>query len=314
MPRSKTTAGAGAGCGARHAGQIAKWSSRGSEQRTQARKTKRLSNPARGAGLGHRSTTLRATSALGGTKKSCRLFWVLSLAVRFPDVRRVVVLTGAGISVASGLRTYRGPRGLWTEEPGLAGELVAGIEPSALWGVARAWRSEVERAKPNAAHMALAMYQRELERAGGTCTVVTQNVDGLHERAGGGIVIALHGSLSRNRCSRSECTSEGRAALGDAAAPPPCHACGAPLRPDIVLFEEPLGALEEWSAKKALRDVELFVAIGTSGTVSPASNFVRAAKYAGAHTMLVNLDATGGSGFDEVVTGDAQVLVPKLFA
>ncbi|NOU29457.1 MAG: NAD-dependent deacylase [Polyangiaceae bacterium] len=233
---------------------------------------------------------------------------------RFPDARRVVVLTGAGISVASGLRTYRGPRGLWTEDPKLAGELVAGVDPQALWTVARAWRSEVARAQPSAAHRALAAYQSSLAAEGGTCTVVTQNVDGLHERAGTEGVIALHGALSKNRCSRPGCEGQAVASLDDVPAPPPCAACGAPLRPDIVLFEEPLGALEEWSAKKALRDVELFVAIGTSGTVSPASNFVRAAAYAGAHTLLINLDANGGSTFDEVVMGDAEVLVPELFA
>ncbi len=237
-----------------------------------------------------------------------------SLRTRFPGARRVVVLTGAGISVASGLRTYRGPRGLWTEDPALAQQLVAGVDVQALWGVARAWRSEVARAHPSAAHRALAAYEGALVRGGGICTVVTQNVDGLHERAGSRGVIALHGSLSKNRCSRPGCASEAVAAVGDVAAPPACNTCGAPLRPDIVLFEEPLGALEEWSAKKALRDVELFVAIGTSGTVSPASNFVRAATYAGAHTVLVNLDAQGGSAFAEVALGDAELVVPQLFA
>lgn len=239
---------------------------------------------------------------------------MVSLRRRFPDARRVVVLTGAGISVASGLRTYRGPGGLWTEDPQLARQLVAGVDARELWSVARAWRSEAARAQPSAAHVALAAYQAELERAGGTFTLVTQNVDGLHERAGSAGVVALHGSLWRNRCSRPGCASEPVVAGSDVTAPPPCATCGAPLRPDIVLFEEPLGALEEWSAKKALRDVDLFVAIGTSGTVSPASNFVRAATYAGAHTVLVNLEANGGSGFDEVVTGDAEVLVPSLFA
>jgi NAD-dependent deacetylase len=234
----------------------------------------------------------------------------------------VVVLTGAGISVASGLRTYRGPRGLWTENPALAEQLVAGVDAHELWRVAQAWRAEMKSAVPSAAHRALAGYQAEIVRAGGTCEIITQNVDGLHERAGSSKnVIALHGSLSRDRCSRAGCTREPSAANGDVAAyaaadsaPPACGVCGAPLRPDIVLFDEPLGALEEWSAKKVLRDVDLFAAIGTSGTVSPASNFVRAAAYAGAHTLLVNMDAHGDSAFAEVHTGDAELLVPKLFA
>ena len=94
---------------------------------------------------------------------------------------------------------------------------------------------------------------------------------------------------------------------------PSCVECGAPVRPDIVLFEELIPAFEEWTAKKALRDVDLFVAIGTSGTVSPASNYVRSAEYAGAHTVLINLEIEGDAPFAEIHRGDAVELVPLLF-
>jgi NAD-dependent deacetylase len=95
---------------------------------------------------------------------------------------------------------------------------------------------------------------------------------------------------------------------------PTCERCGALVRPDIVLFNEMIGALEDWTAKRALRDADLFVAIGTSGTVSPASSFVRSAAYAGAHTVLVNLEASDSVPFVEVIRGEAQTLVPELFA
>jgi len=236
----------------------------------------------------------------------------LPFSKREPKPRNVVVLTGAGISVASGLKPYRGPGGLWTANPELATRLVAGIDVEALWTVACDWRKELASAAPNAAHHALADFERNLRRRGGKFTLITQNVDGLHLRAGSVNVVEFHGSLRRSRCN-VECGAEPFSDERSAGAVPSCTACGAPARPDIVLFDELIGAFEDWSAKRALRDCDLFVAIGTSGTVSPASNFVRSAAYAGAHTMLVNLEASDSVPFAEVVRGDAQILVPELF-
>jgi NAD-dependent deacetylase len=235
---------------------------------------------------------------------------------RTPRARSIVVLTGAGISVPSGLRPYRGPGGLWTSNPDLANQLVAGFDPATLWRVTCAWRKEVALAEPNDAHRALAAFEARVLSDGGSFTLLTQNVDGLHVRAGNQNVVELHGAVRRSRCSSTGCTSEGFVDDRREGPVPTCVACGAPVRPDIVLFEERLGALEEWTAKKALREVELFVAIGTSGTVSPASSFVRSAEYSGAHTVLVNLELPdpSESHFAEMHAGDAAVLVPKLFA
>ena len=232
---------------------------------------------------------------------------------RVPAPRRVVVLTGAGISVASGLRPYRGPGGLWTSNPELAHQLVAGVDAETLWTVTCDWRTEMAAAEPNAAHHALAAFEERMLSAGGSFTLITQNVDGLHGRAGSRNVIELHGALRRSRCSATSCALKPFLDDRRAGPPPACPECGAALRPDIVLFEEMLGAFEEWSAKKALRETDLFVAIGTSGTVSPASNFVRAAEYAGAHTALLNLEHPGTSLFSQFHGGDAVALVPRLF-
>jgi len=226
--------------------------------------------------------------------------------------RKVVVMTGAGISVASGLRPYRGPGGLWTANPELANRLVAGIDAETLWAVTCDWRKELAAAEPNDAHQALAAFEQNLVARGGKFTLITQNVDGLHAAAGSANVIEFHGSLRRSRCSAA-CGAEPFADQRNEGALPSCADCRAPLRPDIVLFNELIGALEDWSTKRALRDCDLFVAIGTSGTVSPASNFVRSAAYAGAHTVLVNLEASDSVPFDEVIRGDAQILVPELF-
>jgi NAD-dependent deacetylase len=228
--------------------------------------------------------------------------------------RRVVVLTGAGISVGAGLPTYRGPGGLWESEPELAKALVAGVAPALLWRTLGAMRSVVARAEPSPAHLALARFERDLEAQGGSFTLLTQNVDALHQRAGSRNVIELHGRLGRTRCTACSLPP-----FDDTSSPsevPPCLACGAPLRPDVVLFEEPLGADEEVGAKRALRGCDLFVAIGTSGTVWPAASYVRSAEYEGAHTVLVDLvpPPSPNPSFRELVVGPADEVVPALFA
>jgi NAD-dependent deacetylase len=230
--------------------------------------------------------------------------------------RRIVVLTGAGISVASGLRPYRGPGGLWTENPEL--ERLATAEatredPRAPWRLFAGFRAQVGAARPNPAHLALAEFERRLA-ADAKLTIITQNVDGLHQRAGSREPIELHGSLQRSRCSSPACTLEPFVDDRSSDEPPPCPRCGAPLRPDVVAFDEPLPAKAEWDSKRALRECDLFLAIGTSGTVSPASNFVRSADYVGARTIYVNLEplVDHDSAFHEQVIGRAEDVLARL--
>lgn len=236
------------------------------------------------------------------------------LAERETVFRRVVVLTGAGISAAAGLPTYRGPGGLWNRDPELAKALVAGVEPSVVWRALGTFRSALGSAEPTLAHRALARFEERVVSEGGTVTIVTQNIDGLHVRAGSHDVFELHGNLRRTRCSSRECTLEpfDDDTVYDSA--PPCPKCGAPLRLDIVLFEEPLGAREEVGAKRALRDCDLFVSIGTSGLVWPAASYVRSAEYEGAHTIFVNLTPLEPESptFREVILGSADDIVPRL--
>lgn len=237
----------------------------------------------------------------------------LELAAR----RRIVVLTGAGISVASGLPTYRGVGGLWTTSPELASQAAAAPardDPTTTWRNFASLRRAVQAAEPNAAHLALAELERSLP-TDATLTIITQNVDGLHARAGSRRVLELHGSLLRSRCSDVACSLEPFEDLRDPSEAPPCPRCGAPLRPDLVLFDEPLPARAEWESKRALRECDLFVAVGTSGTVSPAANFVRAAAYVGAYTLLINREpAPDDAGFDEQRIGLAEALLPALLA
>lgn len=228
----------------------------------------------------------------------------------------VVILTGAGVSVASGLRPYRGPGGLW-EDVGVAGLATPNAlveRPADVWRWFGSVRAAARAAQPNAAHAAIAAVERRLDNKA-AFTLVTQNIDRLHQRAGSRKVVEIHGSVFRTRCSSAECSLEpfdDDAPHGDA--PPRCARCGAYLRPDVVLFEEPIPVAEEWKVKRALRDCDFFLAVGTSGTVSPASNFVRSAEFARARTVLVNLEPMRPRhpAYDEEYLGRAEDLLPVL--
>lgn len=230
--------------------------------------------------------------------------------------RSIVVLTGAGVSVASGLRPYRGPGGLW-EEAGLAEIATARAlveRPGDVWRLFGAVRIAARAAQPNAAHTAIAAVERGLGE-GASFTLVTQNIDGLHQRAGSRNVIEIHGSAFRTRCSSDTCELQ---PFEDEdphlESTPACPRCGRALRPDVVLFEEAIAGGAEWQVKRALRDCDLFVAVGTSGTVSPASSFVRGAEFAGARTVLVNLEPMKPRhpAYDEEYLGRAEELLPTL--
>lgn len=230
----------------------------------------------------------------------------------------VVILTGAGVSVASGIRPYRGPGGLWNDA---ALERLSHIEtfredPLAVW---RHWWKMRElglAARPNEAHLALA--RLEAARPAGTrFTLVTQNVDGLHARAGSRSLVEYHGNGLRSRCADPGCglpSFVDPTVDGDAV--PSCPRCGAPLRPDIVLFGEPIPDPEREAVEAALEGCGLFIAVGTSATVYPAAMFVDIAKRRGARTAYLNLQplgALGGSGdFDEEYLGPAEELLPRL--
>lgn len=221
----------------------------------------------------------------------------------------ITVLTGAGISAESGLATFRGPGGLWEGRPPeeLATPQAFAADPETVWRF-YAWRREsAARAEPNAAHLALA----ELERERPGLTLVTQNVDGLHERAGHRRVIRLHGTLWRLRCSRDGSESEDlREDLGPL--PPRC-ACGGLLRPGVVWFGEalPVDALRE--ADRASREAGLFLVIGTSAMVHPAAGLPLVARAAGAHVVEINPEPTAISDdVDERLVGPAAEIVPAL--
>lgn len=238
-------------------------------------------------------------------------------SINFSHYHNIVVLTGAGISVASGLRPFRGENGLWNEINPLDYVEASVLEtnPSAVWEFHNSLRKQLTTIKPNIAHIKLAEFEARLS-PNQQFTLITQNIDELHQRAGSRNVIEIHGNIFRTRCNNPKCSLKpylDKETYEDKL--PMCSLCGSLLRPCTVLFGEQLPLQEEWLAKKALRDCDLFVAICTSGTVSPVSNYVRSADYAGARTILINLEPMKPKNpyFHEEYLGLAEELVPLLF-
>ena len=238
-------------------------------------------------------------------------------ALPLPDLSghsRIAVLTGAGISVASGLPTYWGKGGLWEKADvgRYATAAAMAADPARVWSFFASLRAQVARAAPNAAHLALAELGRRLG-PGRRLTVITQNVDGLHSLAGSEGVLELHGTLQRSRCTACKFSREERPETAPVECPM-CPECGRPLRPDVVLFDEPLPVRAAAEARRAVQGCDLFLAVGTSGTVFPAAEFVAWASNRGARTMYVNAEpmTPANPAFQDVCLGKAEVLLPEL--
>ena len=220
------------------------------------------------------------------------------------------VLTGAGISAESGVPTFREAQtGLWEKfDPlDLATPEAFMRDPALLWRWYRWRRDLVAKAEPNPGHRALA----ELAERVPKLTLVTQNVDGLHQRAGSADVIEFHGNLFDDRCFAEGCIVE----CDHDADVPICPGCGSHVRPGVVWFGEmiPERALAESLAAAA--DCDVFLSVGTSSLVFPAAGLADVANEAGATVIEVNPNPTGMSvGFDFAIAGNAGTVLPELVA
>lgn len=224
--------------------------------------------------------------------------------------QHVAVLTGAGISAESGVPTFREAQtGLWAQyDPTeLATPAAFKRNPRLVWDW-YAWRRElVSAAQPNAGHLALVQLEQHIPRF----TLITQNVDGLHRRAGSERVIELHGNLFRFICeAHHHPVTDWK---GDQRVPPHCAVCGSLVRPDVVWFGEPLPADALREALAAARSADVFLTIGTSGVVQPAASLPAEAAAAGAILVEINPDETPLSRtMDYQLRGAAGDILPAL--
>ena len=228
--------------------------------------------------------------------------------------KRGVALTGAGVSAESGIPTFRGEGGLWTQyDPVKVASIDSFLaDPRSYWQVSRERGRVALAARPNAGHVALA----ELEAAGRIVAVVTQNTDGLHQDSGSKRVIELHGSGRQVECldcGRIEPRSEVQARL-EVEMPPLCPNCGGGLlKPTVVLFGEPLpvGAIQE--AFELARSADVMLVVGSSLVVYPAADIPLVALRAGAQMIVVNAEPTPFDGLAEVVIhGRSGEVLPEI--
>jgi len=236
---------------------------------------------------------------------------LLNFASKFlAEARRVVVLTGAGVSAESGVPTFRGKDGLWkrfrAEE--LATPEAFSRNPRLVWEWYDWRRQIIARAKPNPAHQVIA----EMEKYYPEFLLITQNVDGLHLKAGSRRIVEIHGNLWRLRCDRCGRKIENyEVPLKEI--PPRCP-CGSLYRPDVVWFGEPIPADRFEAAWCAARSCDLMLVAGTSAVVQPAASLPVMAKSHGARIVEVNLEPTPITGIADVsLFGRAGEILPKLW-
>ncbi|MBX3605021.1 MAG: NAD-dependent protein deacylase [Piscinibacter sp.] len=235
-----------------------------------------------------------------------------ALRERLAQAASVCVLTGAGMSAESGIPTFRDAlTGLWSRfDPAqLASEAGFRADPALVWDWYAERRAGVLAAEPNPGHRALADFAR---RRPGVLTVVTQNVDDLHQRAGNRRAIRLHGDILRDRWLES-CPRDCDPAQATPGRPPRCADCGNLLRPGVVWFGEmlPAGALE--AAEVAARGCDVMLVVGTSGAVWPAAGLAALARRAGAYVAILNpADSEIDADAHLCLRGTAATLLPGL--
>ncbi len=233
------------------------------------------------------------------------------------EAKHTVILSGAGISTASGIPDFRSPNsGLWKQPNAVETASIFGFKrnPHAFYQWMRPLATRVLQAQPNPAHLALA----QLEQVGRVQAVITQNIDMLHTRAGSERVFELHGHLRRATCI--ECFSETDAeplitqflATGDI---PYCASCGGVLKPNVILFGEQLPVMELLGARQAARRCDLMIVVGSSLEVSPAADFPALAREHGAKLVIINYQATYiDDRADVVIHENAAEIIPMIAA
>ena len=237
---------------------------------------------------------------------------LIKMAVKdIVDSRKTIALTGAGISVESGIPDFRSAGGLWSKyNPEEYAHISAfQSDPAKVWHMIKDMMELVLGATPNPAHIALA----ELEQMGLLNSVITQNVDGLHQRGGSREVIEFHGSNQWLVCLGCGYRQEA-ASLSFEVIPPRCPQCSSILKPDVVFFGEPIPWEAQNKSFEEARTCDLVLVIGTSAVVYPAAGIPPLAKQGGAKVIEINMEPTPLTGFvsDYLIQGSAGQILPKI--
>jgi len=214
---------------------------------------------------------------------------------KIKSAESVVFFTGAGISAESGIPTFRGKDGIWNK---LKPEELANFDaflrnPELIWEWYNHRKRIIHESKPNAGHIAIAAMQNIFPKV----SVITQNIDNLHRRAGSRIIYELHGNIERNYCI--ECRTFYNEELDFSKGVPKCK-CGGLIRPDVVWFGEYLPEDQLEASEKAARQSDVFFVVGTSAVVYPAANLIFTAKQNGAYLAEINIEGTEISGIVDI--------------
>lgn len=239
---------------------------------------------------------------------------ITAVARAIAEADSTVAFSGAGVSTASGIPDFRSEGGIWDQyDPSEFHYSKFKADPASFWEKRLDLYEEIygDEIGPNGAHEALA----GLEAAGNLDTVITQNVDGLHEAAGSS-VIEIHGNGQRvacEQCGQTEALDATRERIENGQLPPECPGCGGVMKPDVVLFGEQLPGVALQRAKQYARDADVLLAAGSSLTVQPAASLPRIADHNGATLVIVNLEETpvsDSAAFD--IRGDVTEVLPAI--
>lgn len=229
---------------------------------------------------------------------------------KLKNAKSVAVLTGAGVSAESGIKTFRDPDGLWSKfNPAELASMNGFMKnPKLVWEWYQYRLDVINKTKPNPGHYAIAQMQELFPNF----TLITQNVDRLHQKAGSRKVLELHGNLVENHCSKCKTNFTGETALTDGQVPI-CPVCGGNIRPSVVWFGENLPYEALAGAELAAKDSYVFFSVGTSAEVYPAANLPLLAKDNGAYVVEVNPNKTSITSYlDLHLPGPSGEVLPKL--
>lgn len=246
-----------------------------------------------------------------GLTMSIPLPFPSTLLTTLRQARHTVVLTGAGISAESGIPTFRDRlAGLWQQQDPLAVATAAGFarDPQQVWSWYAAFQQQILRAQPNPAHTTLAAWAQRVP----SFTLVTQNIDGLHQRAGSPHVLELHGSLLRIQCMAAGHVTT---SVPMPIPIPTCAVCGSRMRPAVVWFDEPVHTAAFAAAQEASFSCTVFIVIGTSGLVAPAATLPMTARGQGATLVDINVEESVLARRAHYrLRGAAATILPALYA